>query len=73
MIGEVFLDALLDSLIVLAFLLPINVIVAVFESGLAGSSAGGLVSLYNLCIRILLEESVVLFDSLYKIFHGKKY
>ena len=34
--GEVFLDALLDSLIVLAFLLPINVIVAVFESGLAG-------------------------------------
>lgn len=34
--GEVFLDALTDSLIVLAFLLPINVIVSVAEPHLAG-------------------------------------
>ena len=34
--GDVFLDALTDSLIVLAFLLPINVIVSVAEPHLAG-------------------------------------
>lgn len=36
MIGEVFLDALIDSLIVLAFLLPINFIIALAEPHLAG-------------------------------------
>ena len=34
--GEVFLDALIDSLIVLAFLVPINVIIAIAEPHLAG-------------------------------------
>ena len=34
--GEVFLDALKDSLIVLAFLLPINIIIALLEPHLAG-------------------------------------
>ena len=34
--GEVFLDALKDSLIVLAFLLPINIIIAFLEPHLAG-------------------------------------
>ena len=35
--GEVFLDALIDSLIVLAFLVPINVIIAIAEPHLAYS------------------------------------
>ena len=34
--GEVFLDAFIDSLIVLAFLVPINVIIAIAEPHLAG-------------------------------------
>lgn len=36
MIGDVFLDALIDSLIVLAFLVPINFIIAIAEPHLAG-------------------------------------
>ena len=34
--GEIFLDALIDSLIVLAVLVPVNILIAVIEPRLAG-------------------------------------
>ena len=36
MMGEIFLDALIDSLIVLAVLVPVNILIAVIEPRLAG-------------------------------------